>query len=352
MSPFHIGSYLGGPHVGHVAVGGDELVQPRLGLLCAAVRLLLVDGSEGGAHARLHLAGVPTDVDNGALLEQRPHLIPARRDVVLHVALRLPVEPRKRARERGDPLTCERLQLLLVNVILLRVPTAEEEQRGPDRLTLRLERRPLLQEPAERRQARPGPDENHADARVVGGPEGRAGGAHHAGDGAAGGLLRQVRRAHSTVAALPRACRRIHDGDGDAARVGLHQRRRRDRVVAWTQRRQQLQIDVEGQPTGRDLLQQVEQRPVWSDHLGLVARAALLVIAGQAQQLLLVRWTVDVLRQDLDLGPPGDLLHLDVLREQVADGDRVIERQERFTGRVAPDTDEGARRQVEARGDA
>src|SRR5207249_1027339 len=60
----------------HVAVGGNKLVQPRRGSLRAAARLLLVDGGKGGSHVRLHLAGIPTDVDDGALLEQLPDLIP------------------------------------------------------------------------------------------------------------------------------------------------------------------------------------------------------------------------------------------------------------------------------------
>ena len=81
---------------------------------------------------------------------------------------------------------------------------------------------------------------------------------------------------------VPRSGRGLQHADGDAAGVRARQRRGGDRVVAGSQRRQQVEVARRTASQQRRVrLEQVEQRPVGVEHPLPVAVLGRLVVAGQ-----------------------------------------------------------------------
>src|SRR5262249_54154065 len=146
-----------GPGVGQIAVSMLHLRAPDLGLLLARSCLRLIDFTERSVHSWLHPAGVAADVDDGPVLDHLPDLVRMRRDLVLHVDLGLTLEARERRVECGHTLVDPGLQLLLVEGVV-GIAAAKEQKRLAELRPLVLERRALLEEPAERCDTGPRPD--------------------------------------------------------------------------------------------------------------------------------------------------------------------------------------------------
>jgi hypothetical protein len=117
------------PDVDQVAIRFLEPGHPRLGILLAGPGLFSIQRDEAFLDVRRHPAGIPAHVDRCAILDGGPDIVPLRLYAVLHVRLRLSIEPRERALEIGDSLPGERFELLLVDVVLIGIAAAEE-QRG------------------------------------------------------------------------------------------------------------------------------------------------------------------------------------------------------------------------------
>src|SRR6266508_1258899 len=146
-----------GPHIGQVALLGRQLREPRFGLRFAGAGLRSVDAGKGGPDIRRHFAGITANVDHGPFLDELPNLVLALQDQLLDIGLGLSIQPRKSQLQSGHALRYERVELILIDEILLWMAAAKEQQRRADRLPLRLQSRPLLQKTPERSQARARP---------------------------------------------------------------------------------------------------------------------------------------------------------------------------------------------------
>src|SRR5580692_4235181 len=85
-----------GPDVEHVAIFGAEVIDPALAGLNISAAVLAVDRNQRRLDVRLHLAAVAADINDRALLDQRPDAVLLCRDQILHVGFRTLA-----ARERG-----------------------------------------------------------------------------------------------------------------------------------------------------------------------------------------------------------------------------------------------------------
>src|SRR5258706_14260629 len=125
---------------------------------------------------------------------------------ILDVGL-LAVHPRARDVQLRQALRSVALELIGVEVVLLAVTATEEQDRLAELLALRLQRRALAQEAAERREPGPGTDHDDRAPRVFGKAESCRRLLHERMDHASFGLAAQERRAHALVVAAARACR-------------------------------------------------------------------------------------------------------------------------------------------------
>src|SRR5215207_1492509 len=218
------GASVARPHIEEVALRFLELRHPLLGLLLGHPVSVAEEIDEGYLDVGGHPAGIAADVDNGASLNERPDIFLLCLYAVLDVRLRLPFETRKRALELRDALPGELLELLFVDVVLLRVATAEKQPRRTDPFPFLLDHRALLQEPPEGREAGAGGHHDHRRGRVLRRHEGRTRRTHEAFNHAADGLLCEVGGADPTVLAPARARRCVDHPDGDGALLGVDER--------------------------------------------------------------------------------------------------------------------------------
>src|SRR6516165_10890424 len=186
------------PDVEHVAVPGAEIVDPARRTVCVRSGALTIDRRQGRLHIGLHLAAVAADIDDCAFLDQLPDAILLRGEQMLHIGLR-PLHAREGSVQFAQALGGERLQLVGVDEVLLRMATAEEQHRRSKAGTPRLAIGALLQEPAEWGQPRARPDHDDRDRVVVRQAETGLGLAHGGMDRVARAAARQIARADATI---------------------------------------------------------------------------------------------------------------------------------------------------------
>jgi hypothetical protein len=110
------------------------------------------------------------------------------------------------------------------------------------------------------------------------------------------------------VPAPARTRRCVNHPDRDAALVRFCQRRGRDRVITWLDRRQKLQVEVERQLARSELFQKIYQRDVLLEDLLPISGHAIRIVTAEREQPLFLRRTLSVLGEHLDLGTSGDVL--------------------------------------------
>ena len=247
-------------------------------------------------------------------------------------------------------LRLERLQLVGIDEVLVRPAAAEEQVCGSYGLALFLERSALLQETAERREARPRADHDDGRGRFGGEAERRLGVLDEGIDDVLRALRTQIVRANTLECARPRAMRLTDHRNRDRARIRRHQGRRRDRVVARAERRQHFEIDVERQFAGAVLIEQVDDGLALVKHVGAVARLAGLVVAGERFQLRPGMGATRVGRHGRDVLAARDVLQLDILAKQARDAQRLIDGQHAFAPVGSAQHDARFRREIEALG--
>src|SRR4029077_11803566 len=72
--------------------------------------------------------------------------------------------------------------------------------------------------------------------------------------------------------AAPAERRALPPPDGDAAYGGVDERRRGDRIIAWSQRRRHIEKDLERRLAGRIFVQNIEHRLARRENLLAIAR--------------------------------------------------------------------------------
>ena len=135
---------------------------------------------------------------------------------MLHIGL-LSVRARERGVQFGDAVGGEGFQLVGVQKILIGMAAAEEQHRRAERGAFRLAVRALLQEAAERCQARSGTDHDHGHRGIVRQAEAGLGLAHRRMNGIADAAAGEIVGADALVDAAPRTRGCLHHADGDAA---------------------------------------------------------------------------------------------------------------------------------------
>src|SRR5215467_3671426 len=141
------------PDVEHIAVLGAEFLDPARAGFRISASMFPIDRNQCGLDVRLHFASIAADEDDRALLDQAPDLLLLRRDQMLRIGLAF-AGARERRVQFTNAVGGERLQLIRVEKILLRMPASEEQHRRPKPRACRFAGRALLQETTERREPR------------------------------------------------------------------------------------------------------------------------------------------------------------------------------------------------------
>ena len=160
------------------------------------------------------------------------------------------------------------LELVGIDEVLLGMAAAEEQHRRAQAASLRLERGPLAQEAAERRQARARPDHDDRRRRIDGQAEAHLGLLDERLHRGAAGLAQQMLEQTPVIDARARARRPLDHRHGDRTTIAVGHRRRRDRIVARRHQRQHFQEGRERQLAGRMLFQEVEHGLALGQDLG------------------------------------------------------------------------------------
>src|SRR5258706_4673773 len=208
------------PDVEHVAIFGAEILDPAQTRIGIGALAFAIDRNQCRLDVGLHLSAVAADVNDRAAFDQAPNAFPLRRDKVLHIGLRS-FCARESGVQLGDAVGVEGFQFIRVEKILIGMAAAEEQHRRPKLCALGLERGTLLQEAAERRQTRSGPDHDDRHGRIVGQPEPGLGLANRRLDRLARAAAREIVRADAFIDAAARTRGPLDHADGDAATRGV-----------------------------------------------------------------------------------------------------------------------------------
>ena len=315
------------PDVLDEPVGRAQAGQPRLRIGLGRGRPLPEDVQQRPAHPGGDRRGVAAHEDDGAVLQQVPHLVGAVEQRFLHV----PGGPARIAGERvlhpDQVLLLVVAQLVGVELVGQRGAAAEEQQRPRGGQALFPLGRALLEEAAEGSQAGAGADHDHRDVGGLRWPEldGRL--ADEDEHRAVLRQLRQVAGGDPGEAPGAGAGRPADHAGGDAADLRAGQGRGGDGVVAGAQRRQHVEVLLERQPAGGELVEQVEHRPVGREHLLPVAGLGLRVLAGERLQRGLLLRVVGVAGQDLDVVAARDVLQFHAAGQDAQQRSRLVDRQ-------------------------
>src|SRR3984893_7943501 len=208
------------PDIEHVAIFRAEIVDPAQPRIRIDAFAFAIDRDQRCLDVRLHLSAVAADINDRAYLDQAPNAFLLRPDQILHIGL-WALRARERGVQFGDATGCERFQFVSVEIILIGMPAAEEQQPRAERRALRFQRGALLQEAAEWRQSRSGANHDDGHGSVVGQPEAGLGLAHRGVDRLSGAAAGTVIRADAFVDAASRTRGGFDHADGGAAARGV-----------------------------------------------------------------------------------------------------------------------------------